>query len=244
MNRLENLRGRITGPKAKIAAVGIAVATVGAACTPEQIAMVESAFPCPPPADVASIGETGTGTEPVSGERGDSQTAALDRFFAFNIPAQLTNGEQIIVCLPNPNAEQAIARPTPTATPEATQTPDPKTIQDLIKTKKNGLKTSKIPEVIDATYKNNPQAGSIEKISLTKKRWNECLSGTGMSTHRDENQREKCGNFIYINFNLYQRTGDPVFYDLAVSGKVFAKKVLPKRLYNNLIEYLGFVFPA
>jgi len=115
MNRLENLRGRITGPKARVAALGIAVATVGAACTPEQIATIQKAFPCPP-RDVASIGETGTGTEPVSGEREDSQTAvAQNRLLTIELPAFLTNREEIVICIPTaPTGEQAIARPTPT----------------------------------------------------------------------------------------------------------------------------------
>src|SRR3989304_6845323 len=108
------MKERFTGSKAKLVATGIAVATVGAACTPAQRAAIEAAFPCPP-ADSASIGETGTGTEPVSGERGDSQTAVANRFLAFEVPAQLTNGEKIVVCFPT--VEQTVARPTPT--PEA-----------------------------------------------------------------------------------------------------------------------------
>ena len=148
MNRLENFRGRITGPKARVAALGIAVATVGAACTPEQIAMVESAFPCPP-RDIAGIGETGTGTEPVSGEREDSQTAvAQNRLLTIELPAFLTNREEIVICIPTaPTGEQAIARPTPTPEVDVTNY----SVKAFLKLEDKKIKISEFYKIIGET---------------------------------------------------------------------------------------------
>ena len=113
------MKERFTGSKARLVAAGIAVATVGAACTPAQRAMLEAAFPCPPGETVPVAGTIPEGEE---GQTGQGQTAVANRFLAFEVPAQLTNGETIVICFPsNPTGEQAVARPTPT--PEATENP-------------------------------------------------------------------------------------------------------------------------
>ena len=112
------MKERFTGSRARVVATGIAVATVGAACTPAQRAAIEAAFPCPPGETVPVAGTIPEGEE---GQTGQGQTAVANRFLAFEVPAQLTNGETIVVCFPNPNAELVVARPTPT--PEATENP-------------------------------------------------------------------------------------------------------------------------
>ena len=188
------MKERFTGPRARIAALGIAVATVGAACTPAQRAAIEAAFPCAP-RDVASVGETGTGTEPVSGTTVDGQIGVARLTDPIVIPAKWTGGEtDVIICLPNPNAEQAVSRPTPTPTPEAISTisSTQEALDTLLGQKdkqiRNNIKDRQIEEELDKVWnKYKDHLGTLklpyEEGNLTKK----FIKNTYLSTMFDPN---------------------------------------------------------
>ena len=96
------MKERFTGPRARVAVLGIAVATVGAACTPAQRAAIEAAFPCAPePVARAADGDTAVSKNPnqitISGDIIDDRKAAIIYF---------------------PTGKQTITPPTPTPTPE------------------------------------------------------------------------------------------------------------------------------
>ena len=205
----ERFREGLTGPRAKIVATGIAVASIGAACTPEQIATVQRAFPCEPPGPVtASVGggEAGTGTEPVSGERGDSQTAvAQNRLLTIELPAFLTNREEIVICIPTaPTGEQAIANP-----------PDElkydisldglgllASIQEKNKTKEDFENTNfrKLSSEVNALWRDHGETLSespgIDKRDVNKKYFTEWLPMIKRGIHKNDPP---------IVYNLYQK---------------------------------------
>lgn len=200
--------------KERLIATALTIASAGGAataCTPEQAAYVQRAFPCPP---VETIPVAGTGTLPEGGEGGDSQTAVVtSRSFALEVPAFLTNGEKIVVCFPT----------APTGEQTAFQPPTVEQFLGGVKEDQTEIKSaSNIIQELKAAYRTNPKANKIYPLKYAKREFMTGEKGDPKSVPaKDQRNKEKylenskANAYIafieYMYIDLFYGTGNEVF---------------------------------
>lgn len=223
----------IKSPATRVAGVGLLTAAVAGACTPEQIQQVQKLFPC----------------EPIAEASRSNGVSVIARSEPIKIPATLTSGQEITICLPT---DGDMVTGEPKQRPILRHTGQ-ELIDASVSNKKRSVKVveKRMIETVNHAYEKPIDQVAVDKIlpyqsdqesrSTATNEIKGCINKPKKNITADP--QEYCSTLVLDLMFIHAVSGDQNFFDAAVETQAYFStrwpnelKTLEKRILNFFPE--------